>query len=229
LLTSFGAYVYNASASQVSVDLYVQGSARFELGGTQLKLHQRSNYPWDGSISIKLELEQAAQFKLRLRIPGWTRGASLKVNGQPVELEPILKDGYAILERTWQPNDEVLLEFPMPIERLRAHPAVRADAGLVALQRGPILYCLEAVDHKIPLHQIVLTKDTQLEARFEADLFEGMTVITGTASAEDVSDWNGMLYRSDQAKSQAVQIKAIPYFAWDNREAGEMRVWIRSE
>jgi DUF1680 family protein len=229
LLTSFGAYVYNASASQVSVDLYVQGSARFELGGTQLKLHQRSNYPWDGSISIKLELEQAAQFSLRLRIPGWTRGANLKVNGQPVELEPILKHGYAILERTWQPNDEVLLEFPMPIERLRAHPAVRADAGLVALQRGPILYCFEAVDHKIPLHQIVLTKDTQLEARFEADLLEGMTVITGTASAEDVSDWNGMLYRSDQAKSQAVQIKAIPYFAWDNREAGEMRVWIRSE
>jgi DUF1680 family protein len=229
LLTSFGAYVYNASASQVSVDLYVQGSATFELAGTQLKLHQRSNYPWDGSISIKLELEQAAQFKLCLRIPGWTRGASLKVNGQPVELEPILKHGYAILERTWQPNDEVLLEFPMPIERLRAHPAVRADAGLVALQRGPILYCLEAVDHKIPLHQIVLTKDTHLEAEFEADLLEGVTVITGTASAEDLSDWNGRLYRSDQAKTQAVQIKAIPYFAWDNREAGEMRVWIRSE
>ena len=165
---------------------------------------------------------------MRLRIPGWARGATLKLNNQAIKLEPVVKHGYAELERTWQPNDEILLEFPMPIERIRAHPSVRADAGQVALQRGPILYCLEGVDHEIPLHQIVL-KDAKLEAHFEADLLEGVTVIRGTALAEDISDWNGRLYRTDPAQSRDINIKAIPYFAWDNRAPGEMRVWIRSE
>ncbi len=229
LLASFGAYIYSASPSEVSVDLYVQGIAELKVAGTNLKLWQTTEYPWDGTVSIKLELEHPAQFALRLRIPGWSRGATLKVNAQTIELESVIKSGYAVLERIWQTNDEIRLEFPMPIERVRAHPSVRADAGQVALQRGPILYCLEAVDHDLPLHQIVLKKTTPLEAHFEADLLEGVTVITGTALAEDISTWNGTLYRTDQASSRAVPIKAIPYFAWDNREAGEMRVWIRSE
>jgi DUF1680 family protein len=229
LLASFGAYIYNASPSEISVDLYVQGSAELRVAGTKLKLHQTTSYPWDGNVKIKLELEQAAQFGLRLRIPGWSRGATLKINNQIIELGDVIHSGYAVLERTWNTNDEIRLEFPMTIERVRAHPSVRADAGQVALQRGPILYCLEAVDHNFPLHQIVLEKTTRLEAHFEADLLEGVTVITGMALAEDLSAWSGKLYRMDQASSRAVPIKAIPYFAWDNREAGEMRVWIRSE
>jgi uncharacterized protein len=229
LLTSFAAYIYSASSSEVLVDLYVQGSAAFEIARQLVKLHQTTEYPWEGNVSIKLELEQAAQFGLRLRIPGWSRGAALKINGQIIELGDVLQNGYAVLERTWQPNDEIRLEFPMPIERVRAHPAVRADAGQIALQRGPILYCLEAVDHDLPLHQIVLEKTATLEAHFEADLLEGVTVIAGMALTEDLSAWNGKLYRPDQSTSRAVPIKAIPYFAWDNREAGEMRVWIRSE
>ncbi len=229
LLASFGAYIYNASPSEVSVDLYVQGSAELSVAGTTLKLHQTTSYPWDGAVGIKLELEKTAQFGLRLRIPGWSRGATLKVNGQIIEIGDVLKSGYAVLECIWQTNDEITLEFPMPIERIRAHPSVRADVGQVALQRGPILYCLEGLDHDLPLHQIVLEKTALLEAHFEADLLEGVTVITGMASAEDLSTWNGVLYRTDQPQARAVPIKAIPYFAWDNREAGEMRVWIRSE
>ncbi len=229
LLTSFGAYIYSADSSEVLVDLYVQGSAAFEIAGQPVKLHQTTEYPWDGTVSIKLELEKAVQFSLRLRIPGWSRGATLKVNGQAIQLTEVVHSGYAVLERTWQTNDEIRLEFPMPIERVRAHPAVRADVGQVALQRGPILYCLEAVDHDLPLHQIVLDKNSTLEAHFEADLLEGVTVITGMAVAEDLSAWGNRLYRTDQASARAVPIKAIPYFAWDNREAGEMRVWIRSE
>ena len=229
LLTSFGAYIYNANSSQVSVDLYVQGSAVFEVDGTHLKLHQRSDYPWDGKVSLKLELEKSAQFKLRLRIPGWARSATLKLNNQAIELEPAVKHGYAELERDWQTNDEILLEFPMPVEQVRAHPAVRADAGQAALQRGPIVYCLEGVDHKLPLHQIVLPNDAKLEARFDSRLLEGVMVLTGMALAEELSGWDGSLYRTESPNLIPIQIAAIPYFAWDNREAGEMRVWIRSQ
>jgi uncharacterized protein len=229
LLASFGSYVYAQRDSSIAVNLYVQGSAVFQAAGQTIKLQQRTDYPWDGAISIRLELETPAQFVLRLRIPGWCRGASLTLNGQPVKLEGILEHGFAILERTWNAEDEIRLELPMPVERIRAHPNVRADAGCVALQRGPILYCLEGVDHDRPLHQIVLPADATLEAHFEPELLDGVTVLTGLALAEDLSEWEGSLYRTDQPTLKPVPIKAVPYCIWDAREAGEMCVWIRSQ
>jgi uncharacterized protein len=228
LLASFGGYIYS-QRENISINLYVQGSAVFQVAGQTLKLQQRTDYPWDGAISIRLELETPAQFALRLRIPGWCRGASLTVNGQPVQLEGILEHGFATLERTWQANDEIRLELPMPVERIRAHPNVRADAGCVALQRGPILYCLEGIDHDRPLRQIVLPADAKLEAHFEPELLEGVTVLTGLALAEDLSEWEGSLYRMDHPTLKPVPIKAVPYCTWDGREPGEMRVWIRSQ
>jgi uncharacterized protein len=209
--------------------LYVQGSAVFLVAGQKLKLQQQTDYPWDGAISIRLELERPAQFALRLRIPGWCRGASLTVNAQPVKLEGILEHGFVTLERTWQADDEIRLELPMPVERIRAHPNVRADAGCVALQRGPILYCLEGIDHDRPLHQIVLPIDAKLEPHFEPELLDGVTVLTGFALAEDLSEWADSLYRTERPTLKPVPIKAVPYCTWDGREPGEMRVWIRSE
>jgi uncharacterized protein len=207
----------------------VQGSAVFQVAEQKIKLHQRTDYPWDGAISLQLELEKPAQFGLRLRIPAWCHGATLSVNSEPVQLEGILEHGHAILERTWQTGDEIRLELPMPVERIRAHPAVRADAGCVALQRGPILYCLEGVDHDRSLHQIVLPADAILEAQFEPELLDGVTVLTGFALAEDLSAWQGSLYRTDRPTLKPVPIKAVPYCTWDAHEAGEMRVWIRSQ
>ncbi len=229
LLASFGSYVYAQRDSSITINLYVQGSAVFQVAGQTLKLQQRTDYPWDGAVSVRLKLETPAQFVLRLRIPGWCRGASLSVNGQTVKLEGILKHGFATLERTWQADDEIRLELPMPVERIRAHPNVRADAGCVALQRGPILYCLEGIDHDLPLHQIVLPSDAKLEAHFEPELLDGVTVITGLALAEDLSEWKGSLYRMDHPKLKPVPIRAVPYCTWDGRAPGEMRVWIRSQ
>jgi uncharacterized protein len=229
LLASFGSYVYSQRNSSISINLYVQGSAVFQVAGQNLKLHQRTDYPWDGAISLRLELEKPASFVLRLRIPGWSRGASMTVNGEPVQLEGILEHGFATLERTWQANDEIRLELPMPVERIRAHPNVRANEGCVALQRGPILYCLEGVDHDRPLLQMVLPTDVKLEAHFDPELLDGVTVLTGLALAEDLSEWEGSLYRTDRPTVKPVSIKAVPYCTWDAREPGEMRVWIRSQ
>ena len=229
LLASFGGYVYSQRDSSISVNLYVQGSAVFQVVGQKLRLQQRTDYPWNGAISIRLELDKPTEFTLRLRIPAWCRSAKLTVNGQPIKLEGTLEHGFATLERTWQTNDEICLELPMPVECIRAHPNVRADIGCVALQRGPILYCLEGVDHDRPLHQIVLPADVKLEAQFEPELLEGVTVLTGFALAEDLSEWESWLYRMDHPPLEPVPIKAVPYCTWDAREAGEMRVWIRSQ
>lgn len=229
LLASLGAYVYAQRESEISLNLYVQGSATFQLPNQRLELCQHTDYPWDGTVRITLTLERPAPFTLRLRIPGWCRDARLSLNGQALKLEGLLKDGFVQLERTWQTGDELQLELPMPIERLRAHPAVKADAGCVALQRGPVLYCLEGTDNPRPLHQIVLTADSQLEAHFEPELLGGVTVLTGMALAEDLSDWEDALYRADAPQMHSLPIKAVPYCTWDGREAGEMRVWIRSQ
>ncbi|GAI72420.1 unnamed protein product [marine sediment metagenome] len=117
----------------------------------------------------------------------------------------------------------------MPIELVRAHPEVREDIGRVAIQRGPLVYCLEQVDNKVPLHRIVLPEDTKLKARFEQDLLDGVVVIHDDAFVVDDSDWDAQLYRVAKEQRKCLKISAIPYYAWDNRESGKMRVWIRTD
>ena len=126
----------------------------------------------------------------------------------------------------WQPGDVVDLTLSMPVERLQAHPRVRANSGRVALQRGPLVYCLEEVDNGPDLNDIVLPRDAALTAEFDEELLGGVVVITGEAGRRGASDWENTLYRSSQSRSKAAAIKAIPYYAWANRTLGEMLVWI---
>jgi DUF1680 family protein len=115
----------------------------------------------------------------------------------------------------------------MPVERIQAHPEVRANSGRVALQRGPLVYCLEEVDNGPNLNDIVLPRDAPLQAEFDEKLLEGVVVITGVAHRRSAEGWEEELYRPAQTGSQPVPIKAIPYYAWANRALGEMLVWIR--
>jgi DUF1680 family protein len=117
----------------------------------------------------------------------------------------------------------------MPVERMYAHPNVRQDAGCVALQRGPLVYCLEGADNNVPLHRIVVPRTAELTSDFDPDVLGGVTVIRSKALVEDDADWAGTLYRSWPASLQSAAITAIPYYAWDNRQPGEMRVWLREE
>ena len=116
----------------------------------------------------------------------------------------------------------------MPVELVRAHPAMRENIGRVAIQRGPLVYCLEQADNNVPLHRIVLPKDAKLEVRFEPDLLDGVAVIDGDVFSSDDSDWDD-LYRVSEEKRKRFKIIAIPYFTWDNRQPGEMRVWLRTD
>jgi DUF1680 family protein len=226
LFASLGQYVYAHSASEIVVHLYAQSSVCVEAGGQQVTLRQETEYPWNERITLRVEPEQAATFGLRLRIPGWCRNAKLSVNGQEIGLSGKMEQGYASLEREWKPGDTVLLELPMPVEGLYAHPEIVADIGHLALRRGPLIYCLEQVDHTVPLHRIRLDNVSRIEARAEPELLGGITVLTGPAIAHDDADWEGVLYRSEPPTNQPCTIRAVPYYAWDNREPGAMRVWI---
>ena len=117
----------------------------------------------------------------------------------------------------------------MPVEQIEAHPAVQDDIGCVALQRGPMIYCLEQCDHTVPLHQIVLPRDTKFTTRFAPDLLNGVVVLKAEGLAVDEKAPTFLLYRQEPSLIyKPCQLTAIPYYAWDNRQPGAMRVWIRS-
>jgi uncharacterized protein len=227
LIASVGTYAYGVGESEIAVHLYGESEARLDLGGKVVRLSQRTQYPWDGSILITLGLDEPTAFDLLLRIPAWCRNATLKVNGDAVDLAAVLHRGYARLERSWNSGDRVEITLDLTVQRLYAHPNVRQDRDRVALRRGPLVYCLEGTDHPVPLNRISLSRDAAFEARFEPDLLGGVVTLRAPAAAESDADWPHILYRSEPPRTDPVRIKAVPYYAWDNRDPGEMLVWLR--
>ncbi len=227
LLASLGEYVYAQSDTDAVVHLYIGGSGQFDLGGQPVTLHQETRYPWDGAIALRVELERPARFGLRLRLPAWCENPRLAVNGAPVDLAACVEQGYARIEREWRSGDVVTLDLPMLAERVYAHPAIAADAGNVALRRGPLVYCLEQADHSIELDRIALPQASALAERFAPELLGGVVTIDAVAVALDDSDWDGALYRTARPAIQSATLKAIPYYAWDHCAPGRMRVWLR--
>ncbi len=229
-LASLGGYAYATSESALWVNLYIQGSVKTKLGSTPVALNVTTYYPWAGRVDLKLELAQPARFELRLRSPGWCDGATASVKGSPVA--PQLDRGYLVLSREWRNGDTVELDLPMPIQRVAANPNVKADAGLLALQRGPLVYCLEACDQPEPLDSLYLPVGAELKAALtkdptgaKSDPLGAMMRIYGMAEVTGEPDWTRRLYQAS-APARRVPIRAIPYYAWDNRAAGPMKVWI---
>ncbi|MEF2277390.1 beta-L-arabinofuranosidase domain-containing protein [Deinococcus sp. YIM 134068] len=228
LLASLGHYFYGQNEGGIAVHLYAEGTARFEVGGQPVTLHQHTAYPWDGRVELSFDLERPAPFTLSLRLPGWCRDPQLSVNGEAVDLSGV-RDGYVHLTREWDARDRVALHLPMPVERVYAHPDVRQDAGLVALQRGPVVYCVEGTDAGVSPHRLVLPRDAALSATFEPELLGGISIIRGEARVEESGDWTGTLYRTAPPRQATAPLCAVPYALWDQREPGDMRVWLRGE
>ena len=224
LLASFGGYVYSQGKGEARVNLYVEGRGELEVDGQRVVLRQKTKYPWAGTVALTVKPAAPATFALALRIPGWCRGAGLKVNGRSV---PVRVDkGYARIVRRWVAGDRVEVSMPMPVERIEAHPHVRQDAGRVALQRGPVVYCLEEVDNGRDLSDVILPRAAKLTTKFEPALLGGVVVIKGKAQRRDPAKWSGRLYGTDATPLRSVAIKAVPYAVWANRQAGEMLVWL---
>ncbi len=225
-LASLGGYAYATSADALYVNLFIQGSATAKVAGETVKLHVTTDYPWDGAVVLKPELAKPTRFKLRLRIPGWCERESVtvKVNGKRPPSQAV-KSGYLELDREWRKGDVVELDLPMPVQRIAANPNVEADRGLLAFQRGPIVYCLEQCDQVAPLDTLVLSVDAELKAEKDANLFGGLMVLKGFGQVAPEQDWQRKLYQP-VAGTKRVPVKAIPYYAWDNRAPGAMKVWL---
>ncbi len=227
-VASVGTYFYSTTQERVYVHLYNQNRATLSIGGGSIELEQETNYPWDGEVRIHLAAARPIRFALALRIPRWCREFHLKVNDQVVFSQP--EHGYVVIEREWQNGDEVMLSLDMPIERIAAHPNIRQDVGCIALQRGPIIYCLEEADNGAGLPHVIIPRSSLLSYEFDVALFGGVGTIRGEAVRSEPVNWRSELYepRSNVEFTQKpFTFKAIPYCFWANRQPGEMRVWIR--
>jgi hypothetical protein len=227
LVTSLGRYLYTRSEDCVWVHLYAGSDFRIELAGRPVRLVQTTAYPREEGTTLGFELEGSAEFTLALRIPGWCREPGLRINGVPQDLSAVLQDGYARLRRTWSDRDRIELSLPMPVERVRAHPAVRADAGRLALQRGPVVYCLEEADNGANLAALSLPEAAVPAVRHDPDLLGGTTVISLQGCRTDAAAWGDALYAAKAPAAVPVELRAVPYALWGNRGRGEMLVWIR--
>ena len=227
LLSSLGEYVYSSGPDEIYTHLYQASQAEISLNGDKVRIEQQTNYPWDEKIEFVVTPKTTANFTLALRIPEWCREAEVTVNGQAIELAEIMQNGYARIKRVWKSGDRVGLTLPMPVERIEAHPQVRQNAGRVALQRGPVVYCLEEVDNGVNLADVIIPRDSELSAEFRSELFGGVVLISGRALRRDLTDWQGRLYRPASLRLEEFRFQAIPYCFWANRTPGEMRVWLR--
>lgn len=216
-LARLGDYAYATSDDGLWVNLYIQGGVQTAFGAIDV----RTEYPWDGAV--KLTMHGGGTYGLHLRVPGWCQGAQLSVNGS-AQTAP-LENGYLVLRRAWRAGDQVDLILPMPAQRVEASPFVKENLGRLAVRRGPLIYCLEGCDQSVGMEQIFLPAGSPLTAVHRKDLLGGVTVLTGTASATSGGGWSNELYRGVQ-QPKSVEITMVPYYAWDNRKAGEMEVWI---
>jgi uncharacterized protein len=228
--------VYATAGDKLFVNLYVQGTAQIEREGGSLKLEQTTKYPWDGDIRLRVSGGTPGRMTLMLRVPGWARQqpvasdlyrqidpppapVSLSVNGKP---EPVVLDkGYAVVSRDWKVGDDVRLVLPMPARHVVAHDAVKADAGLVAIERGPLVYAAEWPDHNGHVLNLVIDAATPLTATPRPSWFDGVVVLSGRAKA--------LRQQGGQVVSEDVPLTLIPYYAWAHRGKGEMAVWLARE
>ena len=223
LVASVGGYFYSTGEDELAVHLYGGNSADVTIGEQRVRVRQDGDYPWSGNVRMAIEPDAPAEFTVKLRIPGWARTAAIRLNGKTIEAP--VERGYAAMRRTWSAGDTVELDLAMPVERIYAHPEVRADRGAACLKRGPLVYCCEAADNGEGVERIRLPRKAKTEAAERPDLFDG--IVTIVAEGREVADdWNGNLYRSAPPAETERQLTAIPYYLWCNRGPNRMTVWL---
>lgn len=236
-MASVPKYMYATQGNSLYVNLYVGSESRVALANDTVTLVQDTEYPWDGLVKLTVSPRKASSFSLKLRIPSWTGNepvpgsdlytyikrdrepCAVFVNGTP--LKEKAHHGYVVIEREWEPGDVIELRMPMDVRRVKAHEKVRADQGLLAVERGPVVYCLEGVD--MPDRHVFnkyLPEDADFTCQYEKEKLNGIVELSTTVKELDHNKENGMVSETE------VPVKLIPYSTWNNRGNAEMAVWI---
>ena len=229
-VASVPGYIYAVSGDDIYINLYAKGNAEIVTANNKVSLSQETNYPWDGKIAITVNPEKTSAFALKIRIPGWAKvnpvGTDLysftdapkpyniKVNGK--KMRGSEQNGYVTLNRSWKAADVVEVEFPMNVRRIKANDKVKADQGRLAIERGPIVYCLEGNDQAdSSVFNKYLPSNTEFKAAYDKDMLNGIVKLSCVAREVNL-----------EGKEKDVNCTAVPYSTWCNRGADEMIVWV---
>jgi len=230
---SLPGYFYSTSSDGLYVHFYDDSELTWRLeNGVGLKVSQKTNYPWDGDVQIAVSPAEASEFTIYARIPGWTDHAQVKVNNNAISGA---KPGeYLPIRRRWSPGDTISLQFEVVPQVVEANPRVADDSGRVAIQRGPLIYCLEEIDQPsgVSLANVVVNPGRhpaeQFQSEFRSDLLGGMIVLHHNGAVYESGSSERSLYfpyAGESSKTRRVPLTFIPYYAWANRQASFMQVW----
>src|SRR5579862_1524991 len=235
LVASLGNYIYNRSDNDIWVNLFIGSKTNLQIRGSNITMEQQTNYPWDGKVKIIISPDKKTKMTLHVRIPGWASGrpvpgdlyhfvngetkkCSLKINGKDLTYD--LQKGYAVIDREWKKEDVVELNLPMEVKEVVANDSVLADAGKAALQRGPLMYCIEGSDNNKKAWNILLPPNATFNTDFQKNLLNGVTTISAELPVLTISS-DGLSVLTEKKR-----VTAIPYFSWANRGGDDMQVWI---
>lgn len=224
-------YAYSKSADGLWVNLFGGSKLKTKLSNNEMvALTQETEYPWNGHIEIRIVEAGVTPFTLHLRIPSWAKGVIVRVDNTQTQSQA--KSGsYFEIHRSWKSGDIVALDIPMSARLMEANPYIEETLNQVAIQRGPLIYCLESSDFsakaRFSIDDILIPQNIDLVARFDRNLLSGIVVLEGKALSRQATNWDGQLYRELQpANLKPVSVRFIPYFAWGNRNSSEMSVWL---
>lgn len=232
LIPSIPGYVYAQQQDKIYVNLFISGEATLLINKKTIKLSQRNNYPWDGKLSMTVTPQSPQNFRLLVRIPGWSQNSpvpsdlyaydtrteetpSISINGKSVVYK--IENGYAVLERQWRKGDAVEVELPMTVKRIKANARVIDDKGKVAMQRGPLVYCAEWPDNDGRTSTILIPEAATFITEYKPDLLQGVMTLKSEVPVLMVSD--------QDVSTTKKPIMLIPYYAWAHRGKGEMAIW----
>jgi len=220
-------WAYSLSKNGIAVNLYGGNKLSTELlDGSALKLVQETNYPWEGSVSIRVEECKKAPFEVLLRIPDWAEGSSVQVNGKDAKVK-VQEGTFVRLQGRWKKGDIITLNMPMDVTLVEGHPRIEEVRNQVAIKRGPVVYCIETPDlpEDTNILDVYLAGEKELQAEYKPDFLGGLTTIEGTVLLRS-SEGDSMYRKVKKPSWQAVPTQFVPYYAWSNRGLAEMTVFM---
>jgi DUF1680 family protein len=234
LVSSLGNYIYNTSKNSVWINLFIGSRTKVNVDNNEINVNMQSGYPWTGDVTIQVNPVKKKTFSMNLRIPGWLNQPvpgglyqyadkkqvkpEISVNGDAVVYS--VKDGYALINRAWKKGDVIKIHFPMEVRRVVSRPEVKQNAGRMALQYGPLVYCIEGKDNSDNVWNLILPDKVDFETKYNPDLLGGVNTISFNANVVQAN--TGAKTVSTISK----KVTAIPYYSWNNRGASSMQVWL---
>lgn len=237
MVASLGDYIYAKSDDAIYVNLFVGSNTNIALKNGNVSMKMETNYPWEGKVRLNIDPVKTSKFKIYVRVPDWyyKKVASgdlytmIDDDGEPVHLgymlngkkiNAIYQNGYAFIENEWKRGDVLEIDIPMNVKMIKAREELKQDKGRIAIQRGPIVYCIEGADNNGKAWNVIVPENTKFETIDFKVLDESVKALTAEVPVITVGE-DGLSLKTEKKK-----IIAIPYYTWANRGKNEMQVWL---